>query len=225
MIRPLLEQYLRLTEFLGRVLGPDYEVALHDLTRPERSLIAIANGHVSGRSVGAPLTDLGQKMLQERSYADGDYWVNYLGLDEHGKTLRSSTFIITNGGEPLGMLCINFDDSKYQAVSESILKLCHPDAFVETNFQLDEARVRELNSGSGEAEAFTSSLRSNAISTLERALKDLDGRAMTVQERLQLIRTLDAEGAFLLKGSLLKIAERLGVSQATLYRDLKRTRK
>ena len=29
---PLLQQYMKLTEFLGLALGPDYEVALHDLT-------------------------------------------------------------------------------------------------------------------------------------------------------------------------------------------------
>ena len=28
----LLRQYVKLTEFLGAALGPDYEVALHDLT-------------------------------------------------------------------------------------------------------------------------------------------------------------------------------------------------
>ena len=46
--RELLRQYARLTDFLGRALGPDYEVALHDLTDTNRSLIAIANGHISG---------------------------------------------------------------------------------------------------------------------------------------------------------------------------------
>ena len=40
----LLRQYVKLTEFLGAALGPDYEVALHDLTDKNRSIIAIANG-------------------------------------------------------------------------------------------------------------------------------------------------------------------------------------
>ena len=46
---PLLQQYMKLTEFLGLTLGPDYEVALHDLTNKDRSIIAIANNHISGR--------------------------------------------------------------------------------------------------------------------------------------------------------------------------------
>ncbi|MGM9398737.1 PAS domain-containing protein [Flavonifractor plautii] len=32
MASQLLQQYVKLTEFLGHTLGPDYEVALHDLT-------------------------------------------------------------------------------------------------------------------------------------------------------------------------------------------------
>ena len=30
----ILQHYIKLTEFLGKALGPDYEVALHDLTVP-----------------------------------------------------------------------------------------------------------------------------------------------------------------------------------------------
>ena len=49
---PLLQQYMKLTEFLGLTLGPDYEVALHDLTNKDRSIIAIANNYISGREIG-----------------------------------------------------------------------------------------------------------------------------------------------------------------------------
>ena len=55
---PLLQQYMKLTEFLGLTLGPDYEVALHDLTNKDRSIIAIANNYISGREIGAPLTNM-----------------------------------------------------------------------------------------------------------------------------------------------------------------------
>ena len=58
MANSLLQHYIKLTEFLGHALGPDYEVALHDLTDKNRSIIAIANSHVSGRQVGLSLGDL-----------------------------------------------------------------------------------------------------------------------------------------------------------------------
>ena len=64
----LLQHYVKLTEFLGQALGPDYEVALHDLTDKNRSIIAIANNHVSGREIGAPLTTVALSILRDKSY-------------------------------------------------------------------------------------------------------------------------------------------------------------
>ena len=58
MANPLLQHYIKLTEFLGQALGPDYEVALHDMTDKNRSIVAIANNHISGREIGAPLTNI-----------------------------------------------------------------------------------------------------------------------------------------------------------------------
>ena len=42
-------------EFLGKVCGPLTEIALHDTAEPDNSIIAIANGGVSGRQVGSLL--------------------------------------------------------------------------------------------------------------------------------------------------------------------------
>ena len=127
MANPLLQQYIKVTEFLGLTLGPDYEVALHDMTDKNRSIIAIANNHISGRDVGAPLTNVALKILMDRSYETQDYRLHYCGMSAKGKVLRSSTMFIKQNGKLIGMLCINFDDSKYREASDAILKLCHPD--------------------------------------------------------------------------------------------------
>lgn len=65
----MLQPYIVLTEFLGKALGPDYEVALHDLTSKHQSLIAIANGHISGRKIGSPLTNAALHMLSTKAEA------------------------------------------------------------------------------------------------------------------------------------------------------------
>ena len=92
MVNPLLRHYVKLTEFLGQALGPDYEVALHDLTDKNRSIVAIANNHVSGRNVGAPLTNVALKILMDKSYENQDYVLHYRGISMNGRKLRSSTF-------------------------------------------------------------------------------------------------------------------------------------
>ena len=107
----ILQHYIKLTEFLGKALGPDYEVALHDLTRKDRSIIAIANNYISGREVGAPLTNMALSSLRDKSYEHTDYHLHYYSINVNGKDLRSSTFFIKDSGKLIGLLCINFDSA------------------------------------------------------------------------------------------------------------------
>ena len=53
-----LEPYRILVSFLGEALGPDYEVVLHDLTSEEGTIAAIVNNNISGRTEGAPLSNM-----------------------------------------------------------------------------------------------------------------------------------------------------------------------
>ena len=44
-----LQQYVTIVEFLGKTLGPDYEVVLQDLNPEHQAIVAIANGHIRDR--------------------------------------------------------------------------------------------------------------------------------------------------------------------------------
>lgn len=223
----LLSYYVRLTEFLGRALGPDYEVALHDLTSQNRSIIAIANNHVSGREIGAPLTNVGLKALKDKTYKQQDYLLHYPGVSVGGKALRSSTFFIKERGQLVGMLCINFDDSRYQALNQQILQLCHPNSFVETSFQFDEGRVADVRQTSPAAERFHNSIRGVASDAVDRELQQmgLTANRLTPEERLGIIADLEPQGVFLLKGAVKEVADALACSQATVYRCLAQVRR
>ena len=223
----LLSYYVRLTEFLGRALGPDYEVALHDLTDDHCSIIAITNNHVSGREVGAPLTNVGLKVLKDKSYEQTDYMLHYPGVSASGKSLRSSTLFIKDGEELVGMLCINFDDSRFQSVSEQIMQLCHPDSFVETSFQFDEGRVNDIRHTSTAAERFHNSIHGVAGDAVSRELNQMGLTAdrLTADERLGIVAALEPQGIFLLKGAVKEVADTLQCSQATIYRYLAQVRK
>ena len=125
------------------------------------------------------------------------------------------------------MLCINFDDSRYLAVSEQILGLCHPDAFVETNFQLDEARVGEIDLSAPVEENFHNSIDAVAAEAVARALESAGVTAdrLTPEERVQIIAQLDSGGIFLLKGAVKDVADALQCSQASVYRYLSQIKK
>ena len=48
MEQELKRHYSLLVEFLGHILGPDYEIALHELKDDSNQIIAIANGELTG---------------------------------------------------------------------------------------------------------------------------------------------------------------------------------
>ena len=221
----LLQQYVKLTEFLGLALGPDYEVALHDLTDKNRSIIAIANGHISGREIGAPLTNVGLSILMDKSYETRDWLLHYSGVSAGGKQLRSSTMFIKQGGRLIGMLCVNFDDSRYQAVSRQILRLCHPDRFAG---QLSQPEVSGESAPSPRrTETFRNSTEAVALDAIHHELERLGVSAerLTSGERLQIITALEESGIFLLKGSVKDVAAGLRCSPASVYRYLAQIRK
>lgn len=226
IINPLLEKYIHLTEFLGKSLGPDYEIALHDLTDKNHSIIAIVNGHISGRQVGAPLTNVALKVLIDKSYLTQDYLLHYFGVSAKGGTLRSSTFFIKQGGELIGMLCINFDDSRFREAELTIRRLCHPDSFVHEI--LGDCLPSACPAPTApEPESFHNSIEAVASDAVNRELSRLGVTAdrLTAEERAEIIASLEAGGIFLLKGAVKNAADALQCSQATVYRYLSQLKK
>ena len=217
----LQPQYVKLTEFLGAALGPDYEVALHDLTDKSRSIIAIANGYISGREIGAPLTNMALGVLKDESYEWQDYRLHYSGVSAAGNPLRSSTMFIKEDGKLIGMLCINFDDSRFQSFAQQVLTLCHPNQFVQALDQPPE------EGHAARPETFRNSTEAVAQDAVAHELERLGVPAdrLTSEERLQIIDALEKSGIFLLKGAVKDVAAGLGCSQASVYRYLSHIRK
>lgn len=220
----LLQHYIKLTEFLGLALGPDYEVALHDMTDKNRSIIAIANNHISGREIGAPLTNVALSILRDKSYETSDYRLHYYGVSINGKDLRSSTMFIKQNGRLIGMLCINFDDSRYRELSNKLMGLCHPDMFVEDVVFPHQPESGEAAPAARRSapEKFRNSTEAVASDAINRELERLGVTAdrLTSEERMKIIAALEANGIFLLKGAVKDVAVGLCCSQASVYRYL-----
>ena len=219
---PLLQQYIKLTEFLGLALGPDYEVALHDLANKDHSIIAIANSHISGRKLGAPLTNMALSILRDKSYERMDYHLHYYSINVNGKDLRSSTFFIKDSGELIGLLCINFDDSRYRDVCDRILSLCHPDLFVTDVLAQPLPENEDGVSARSSPEKFRNSADAVALDAINRELERMGvtPEQLTPEKRLQVIAALESGGLFLLKGAIKSAAAALGCSTASIYRYL-----
>jgi len=213
--------YSALVEFMGLVLGPDYEIALHDVKR--RQIIAIANGHVSGRSIGAPPTSLAMQIIAEKSYLSQNWKLNYRGVAEDGKVLRCSTFFIKDEhGELVGLLCINFDDSRYRELSEKVFDLCHPNNYVSRNISIQQAPLPLTLAENGDQETFYNSIAAATDDAFRTVMNTtgISSDRLTQEEKMKIIQLLDERGVFMLKGATQAVAQRLSCSQATMYRYL-----
>lgn len=214
----LREQYVNFVHFLGLVLGPSYEIALHDLSMGDESVIAIANGQITKRGLHAPLTSPVLGFLSRERHKQVDYEVNYTALSMEQKALRSSTFYIKDAGELVGLLCITFDDSKYKDISRMIMSLCHPDELLQENhFE----RIENLYVGE-EVEVFGRDINEVFEATMKIILKDNSSPLdkLKKKEKLEIVAALKERGIFLLKGAVTEVAEKLHSSEATIYRYL-----
>ena len=225
MNRAMLKQYTKLVEFLGLTLGPSYELTLRDINGKTSSIVAIVNGSISGRDLNSPPTSMALKAVEDNA-AGKDYRINYTGLTNSGKVLRSSTYYIKDsGGHLAGMLCINFDDSKFQAFTSQLFQLIHPDNYVENNIAI-RSDILEPDMEGGETEHFNDSVTSAAYGVVQDVLNE-DGipvDRLTQTEKIRIVSQLEQRGVFRLKGAVEHVSKALQSSPASIYRYLTKVR-
>ena len=109
-MNPILKNFVPVAKALARTFGKNCEVILHDVKDLEHSIVLIENGHITGRQIGAPMTDLGLYFLKSDLFKDTDYVANYQTQNKDGKKLKStSIFIRDDHRKIVGFLCINFN--------------------------------------------------------------------------------------------------------------------
>lgn len=222
MTAAILEQYKIIVNFLGQTLGPDYEVVLQDLSSDTNAIVAIANGHISGRNIGSPLTDAALQMLSSKAYLDNDFLCNYKGIVENGHILRSSTMFIKDpSGTPIGLLCINFNDSRYMELQEKLNNLIHPSSFLNNTSVFHKAPAT-LDTPVPITETFSMDIPTLMQKIFSDSTMDLTTSTdrLNQHERKEIISRLNEQGLFQLKGAVPFVARKFSCSTATIYRYL-----
>lgn len=216
-MHPLLEHYRVLVEFLGKALGTNCEVVLHDTGNHAESIVAIANGHVTGRSVGAPITALSLQWIQDRLYEKVGSIGPYAARAENGNQLSSSGFFIKDeNGKLIGMVCVNRNLTHTMVAARAINAML-------TDVDLSAHALDGLNDGAS-PEVFSATVQEFTDELIQRAIADsiVPPERMTPEEKIEILRALDKEGVFLLKGAVSIVAGRLATSEPTIYRYLQK---
>ncbi|MEW8973137.1 MAG: PAS domain-containing protein [Tissierellaceae bacterium] len=209
------EKYTLLAEFLHKTLGSEYEVVLHDFQGQEHSIAYIANGHISGRSMENPLTDTTLKLLSDKTISENEYIISNKGITDNNKVIRHSTLFIKDDDNKLtGMLCVNFNGSKYVNIAKKILQLTHME-----NASIESEYLHTFSFKSNIPESISQITEKILDNALEFSDVPLD--RLTQEEKLEVVKELNDKGIFMLKGAVSEIAEKLDVSEATLYRYIR----
>lgn len=202
-----------LIKFIAGVIGSHCEIVIHDLSDVSKSIVAIENGHITGRQIGSPATDLALKQIKSIEQGNTEqgnkepFLLNYRGRAGNGAELRSSTLMIFKNNKPEYMLCLNIDDSNVKSAID-MLKASIPDHEI--------AESRDEN--------FYNSIEDVSNSIIEQAQNELN---LTVLSRLSLpeknvfVKTVEKSGLFTIKGNVQKVSKMLDISEQTLYRYLK----
>lgn len=207
--------YIQLVDFLGACFDEHTEVVLHGFDDVDHSVIAISNGHISGRAVGAPLTGFALSKLKDKGKEGPPFYLNYLGVSKKDISLRcNSFFILDKQGDPRGMICINTDVSKYQDMMEAIKKLAFLPS-LETDEKVDDIEFLQVSS-----KDMINSIISEVTKTTT-----IEAERLTVDEKIEIVRRINAEKFFLIKGSVSQVAASIKSSEATVYRYLSKLNK
>ena len=198
-----LETLKQIAAGIAAQFGDKCEVVIHDVStsHPERTIVHIENGHVSGRRVGDGASMVVLEQL-EHQYEQPQDHLCYLTRTPDGKILKSSTMYIRGrNGRVAAILGINYDISSLLMVEGAVHELVdtkdqtqsEPEKIVNVNELLDELIAQSV------------------------ALVGKPVALMNKEDKMRAIGFLSQNGAFLITKSGDKVAKYFGISKYTLY--------
>jgi|LGVF01.2.fsa_nt_gb predicted transcriptional regulator YheO len=205
-----LKPYLSLVDFIAEFMGKSTEVVLHDLTNWNASIIAIRNGHISGRKLGTPITELSLKILNSDIYKQEPFTSKIKESTENGETIRSSTWYIKDDDDTLiGMLCVNSDCQDLISIRNTLDKM----------IQLPEMMTKKEEQATENITIDVIELINNNVKhIIEEPIAEIIN--LSKPEKMDLIKELNAMGTFQVKGAVWHFADIIGVSIPTMYRHI-----
>ena len=197
-----LEELRHIARGIAAQFGPNCEVVVHDLSQhPDHTIVAIENGHVSGRKVGDGASNVVLERMEHQDQEAQDH-LSYLTRTPDGKVLKSSTIYIRNSrGKVTAILAINFDISALMMAAGAVRDFisvpepqpAEPEKIVNVNDLLEELIQQSV------------------------ALVGKPVVLMNKEDKIRAIQFLSQNGAFLVTKSGDKIAKHFGISKYTLY--------
>ncbi|MGL4704606.1 MAG: helix-turn-helix transcriptional regulator, partial [Enterococcus faecalis] len=174
----------------------------------------VINGHFSNRKEGAPITDMALKMLSQVE-SEHDYAVKpYYNKNQKGVILKSSTIpVIGENDRIIGLICINMH-----------LEMPLIDYLQDL---LPSGQQNDMSQELKNSEHFSDNideLITTSLTKVKQAVES-DPNVSHLNQNKEIVIRLYDQGIFNLKDSVIKIADRLGISKNTIYLHIRNHKK
>ncbi len=204
-----IENLKRIAAMVVKTFGKNCEVVIHDFSQFPYSMVHV-EGTVYKQNVGTPVAEHILRTLKSHGDDARDI-CNRKHVTDSGRILKSSTtFLRNNNKNIVGAICVNFDITDFLNHSSAIEDVIH----------IDTKKMGKPNY------SFASSLNDTIESMVDHAVQAAGKQAasMNKEEKVALVKNLENQGAFQLKGAVDQIAHAMGVSRYTVYNYLKEAR-
>lgn len=202
-LRPKLAAQLPMLEGVTKLFHPYVEAVLHDL---ESGNIAAIYNNLSKRAPGDRSAI--SKFVGDSIDEFPDVFEPYYKTNWDGKKFKCVSMTIRDdSGEPIGLVCFNFDTSVFGHMSQSLSEL------------LAVASKEAQNP----IEQFTEDWQARVNECIGNYLKENHAtlKALTKDQKREAVNRLYNHGLFNYRNAAGYISEQLNVSRATIYNYLK----
>lgn len=213
--KQLLNSYCHLLDGLSSYLGDGYEMVLHSLEDYEHSAIKVINGYHTGRTEGAPITNMALSLLAQMHDGDtAENGITYFSKNAKNEPLKSTTLPIRGEhNRIIGLLCINF---YLNTPFSDILQTFQP-----ASYNTPGSPATEIH------ENFSQTTGDLLEETIQKTRQEvlMDSSVSSSNKNKEIIRLLYQQGIFNLKDSVQITSQELNLSKNTVYLHLRNLEK
>ena len=208
--KAILNSYIAVAEGTAEFWGENCEVVIHNLSRLDASVMKIVNGHLSGRQIGSPISEVTLSFVNKMLANPNLRHVTYFAKNKRGEAFKASISAIEGeNSNIIGLFCINF------YLTASLLSLLQ-------NFTPNTKTENDNIS-----ETFVENAEELMLNALEEAKKSVyDNLSISSSNKnKEIVSILYQKGIFNLKDSVITIANHLGISKNTVYMHIRNMNK
>lgn len=208
---PVFQRYIQLADVLGQMFPNILEVVVHDFKDLDHAIIHIVNSHLSGRTLGGPISEINlRRLLEDEQFPDT--LVNFSSRGSRGQQLKSSSIAIRDDkGLLIGAFCMHFDLSQFDQFQKFLEFFINAkvDALVGVNdFGAGQPQNEEVKA---EIEGWI--LKNNLYST-----------QLTYKDKQSIVAHLYERGLFKRKGAISMAANALQLTRQSIYNYIELTK-